>query len=127
MEKNNGENNFLHFPIPKMEKNNGEKVKTGNFLHYWNGEKEWGKNINNGEKLLMKMGKILSWILGNEGVSSWLGYIGMMNSSGVGQYYWGTTFGSLCAIFDTNVWCKANSMASSDIRIKKILKILMIQ
>ena len=62
MEKNNGENNFLHFPIPKMEKNNGEKVKTGNFLHYWNGEKEWGKNINNGEKLLMKMGKILSWI-----------------------------------------------------------------
>ena len=62
MEKNNGENNFLHFPIPKMEKINGEKVKTGNFLHYWNGEKEWGKNINNGEKLLMKKGKILSWI-----------------------------------------------------------------
>jgi hypothetical protein len=46
-----------------MEKINEEKVKTGNFLHYWNGEKEWGKNINNGEKLLMKMGKILSWIL----------------------------------------------------------------
>ena len=58
MEKNNGENNFLHFPIPKMEKNNGEKVKTSNFLHYWNGEKEWGKIIDNGEKLLMKMGKI---------------------------------------------------------------------
>jgi hypothetical protein len=61
----------------------------------------------------------VSTAFGNEGVSSWLGYIGMMNSSGVGQYYWGTTFGSLCAIFDTNVWCKANSMASSDIRIKK--------
>ena len=43
----------------------------------------------------------------------------MMNSAGVGQYYWGSTFGSLCAIFDTNVWCKNNSMASSDIRIKK--------
>jgi hypothetical protein len=42
-----------------------------------------------------------------------------MNSAGVGQYYWGNTFGSLCAIFDTNVWCKSNSMASSDIRIKK--------
>ena len=58
-------------------------------------------------------------VYGNEGVSLWLGNIGMMNSSGVGQYYWGTTFGSLCAIFDTNVWCKSNSMASSDIRIKK--------
>ena len=61
----------------------------------------------------------VSTLYGNEGVSSWLGYIGMMNSAGVGQYYWGTTFGSLCAIFDTNVWCKSNSMASSDIRIKK--------
>jgi len=61
----------------------------------------------------------VSTAFGNEGVSTWLGYIGMMNSSGVGQYYWGNTFGSLCAIFDTNVWCKSNSMASSDIRIKK--------
>jgi hypothetical protein len=62
MEKNIGENNFLHFSIPKIKKNNGEKVKTGNFLHNWNGEKEWGKIINNGIKILMKMGKILSWI-----------------------------------------------------------------
>ena len=61
----------------------------------------------------------ISSVYGNEGVSTWLGYIGMMNSSGVGQYYWGNTFGSICAIFDTNVWCKSNSMASSDIRIKK--------
>ena len=76
MEKNNGENNFLHFPIPKMEKNNGEKVKTGNFLHYWNGEKEWGKNINNGEKLLMKMGKILSWILLISNILFLLSFIG---------------------------------------------------
>ena len=36
---------------------------------------------------------------GNDGVSTWLGNIGMMNSSGVGQYYWGNTFGSLCANF----------------------------
>ncbi len=43
----------------------------------------------------------------------------MMNSAGVGQYYWGNTFSSICAIFDTNVWCKSNSMASSGIRIKK--------
>jgi hypothetical protein len=61
----------------------------------------------------------ISSVYGNEGVSTWLGNIGMMNSSGVGQYYWGNTFGSICAIFDTNVWCKSNSMASSDIRIKK--------
>jgi hypothetical protein len=61
----------------------------------------------------------VSTVYGNEGVTTWLGYIGMMNSSGVGQYYWGNTFGSICAIFDTNVWCKSNSMASSDIRIKK--------
>ncbi len=38
-------------------------VRTGNFLHYWNGEKEWGKIMANGEKLLMKMGEILVWIL----------------------------------------------------------------
>ncbi len=43
----------------------------------------------------------------------------MINSAGVGQYDWDNTFGSICAIFNTNVWCKANSMASSDIRIKK--------
>ena len=61
----------------------------------------------------------VSTAYGDDGTSTWLGNIGMMNSSGVGQYYWGTTFGSLCAIFDTNVWCKNNSMASSDIRIKK--------
>jgi hypothetical protein len=37
----------------------------------------------------------ISSVYGNEGVSTWLGYIGMMNSSGVGQYYWGNTFGSI--------------------------------
>ncbi len=66
----------------------------------------------------------VSTAFSNEGVSTWLGSIGLMNSSGVGQYYWGNTFGSLCAIFDTNAWCKSNSVASSNIRIKKILKIL---
>jgi hypothetical protein len=30
----------------------------------------------------------VSNVFGNEGISPWLGYIGMMNSSGVGQYYW---------------------------------------
>ncbi len=30
----------------------------------------------------------VSTVFGNEGVSSWLGNIGMMNSAGVGQYYW---------------------------------------
>ena len=40
----------------------GKRSKLAIFPHYWNGEKEWGKNINNGEKLLMKMGKILVWI-----------------------------------------------------------------
>jgi hypothetical protein len=33
----------------------------------------------------------------------------------LGQYFWFI----VCAIFDTNVWCKANSKASSNIRIKK--------
>jgi hypothetical protein len=61
----------------------------------------------------------VSSVYGNEGVSTWLGCIGMMNSAGVGRHYWGYTFGSICAIFDTNVWCKSNSMASSDIRIKQ--------
>ena len=67
----------------------------------------------------------VSTAFGNEGVSSWLGYIGMMNSSGVGQYYWGTTFGSLCAIFDTNVWCKSNRWHLVTSELKKTLKILM--
>jgi hypothetical protein len=40
----------------------GKRSKLAIFPHYWNGEKEWGKNIHNGEKLLMKMGKILSRI-----------------------------------------------------------------
>jgi hypothetical protein len=35
----------------------------------------------------------ISTAFGNEGVSTWLGNIGMMNSRGVGQYYWGSTFG----------------------------------
>ncbi len=48
----------------------------------------------------------VSNVFGDAGTSTWLGYIGMMNSSGVGQYYWGNTFGAICAIFYTNVWCK---------------------
>ncbi len=43
MEKNNGENNFALFLTPIMGEIMGETVKTGNFLNYWNGEKEWGK------------------------------------------------------------------------------------
>ncbi len=62
IKKNNGENIFLHFLIPKMKKIMGKRSKPAIFPHYWNGEKEWGKNSNNGKKLLMKMGKNLSWI-----------------------------------------------------------------
>ncbi len=34
----------------------GKRSKLAFFPHYWNGEKEWETNIDNGEKLLMKMG-----------------------------------------------------------------------
>jgi hypothetical protein len=64
----------------------------------------------------------VSSAFGNDGVSTWLGYIGIMNSGGVGLVNWGNTFDSICAIFDTNAWCKSNSIASSDIRIKKDIK-----
>ena len=52
----------LYAAGPKWGKIMGKRSKQAIFPHYWNGEKEWGKNINNGEKLLMKMGKILVWI-----------------------------------------------------------------
>ncbi len=52
----------------------GKRSKLAIFPHYCNGEKEWGKNINNGEKLLMKMGKILVWILIRPGIHDNHGY-----------------------------------------------------
>ena len=54
---------FSISPFQEWRKIMGKRSKLAIFPHYWNGEKEWGKNIDNGEKLLMKMGKILSWIL----------------------------------------------------------------
>ena len=50
-------------PFQEWGKIMGKRSKLAIFPHYWNGEKEWGKKIDNGEKLLMKMGKILWWIL----------------------------------------------------------------
>ena len=42
-----------------------------------------------------------------------------MNSGSMSVVYWGNTFGAICAVFESNLWCKSNIMSSSDIRIKK--------
>ena len=51
--------------------------------------------------------------------TGWLGNIALVNSGSVSVVYWGNTFGGICAVFESNIWCKTNIMASSDSRIKK--------
>ncbi len=55
MERNNGEQIFLHYNGKKMEKT----VKTSDISPLLEWRKEMEKTINNGEKLLMKMEKKL--------------------------------------------------------------------
>ncbi len=50
--------------------------------------------------------------------AGWLGNIGLMKSGSMSVVYWGNTCGGICAVFESNVWCKSNIMASSDSRIK---------
>ncbi len=52
-----GKTIFSISPFLEWEKIMGKRSKMANFPNYWNGEKEWGKNIDNGEKLLTKKGK----------------------------------------------------------------------
>jgi hypothetical protein len=42
-----------------------------------------------------------------------------MNSGSKSVVFWGTTFRGICAIFDSNLWCKSNFMSSCDSRIRK--------
>ena len=51
--------------------------------------------------------------------SGWLENIALINSGSVGIVYWNNYFGGICAVFESNIWCKTNIMASSDSRIKK--------